>query len=70
MLRALLGEQGPPPGLQPPDCGPGPKSDFKEDPCSDIELDFFKPLPGAQPRHSLQRRTPPPSPPLPGISQT
>eukprot|EP00969_Alexandrium_andersonii_P219498 9693933-Alexandrium_andersonii.AAC.1 len=44
MIKALLGERGPPPGLQPPDCRPGPKptADFKDDPHSDIVLGFFK----------------------------
>eukprot|EP00969_Alexandrium_andersonii_P041999 1842768-Alexandrium_andersonii.AAC.1 len=45
MIRALQDEQGPPPGLEPPDCRPGPhpKPDSKDDPDSDIELGFVQP---------------------------
>eukprot|EP00969_Alexandrium_andersonii_P120069 5308102-Alexandrium_andersonii.AAC.1 len=68
MVKELLDDVGPPPGLEPADDRPGPKPKpvFKDDPYGDLEVGFFKPSPGAQ--RALQRRTPPPPPPLPETS--
>eukprot|EP00969_Alexandrium_andersonii_P063348 2789143-Alexandrium_andersonii.AAC.1 len=65
MVRELLDDMGPPPGLAPSDTRPGPQQrpNSNDDPYSDIELgDFFQP--SSSGRRMLQRRTPPPPPPL------
>eukprot|EP00969_Alexandrium_andersonii_P281118 12428933-Alexandrium_andersonii.AAC.1 len=65
MVKELLDNVSPPPGLEPSDIRPGTQN-LKEDPYGDIEVDFFKPSAGS--KRTLQRRTPPPPPPLPETS--
>eukprot|EP00969_Alexandrium_andersonii_P174331 7708020-Alexandrium_andersonii.AAC.1 len=68
VVRELLDDVSPPPGLTPSDTRPGPQQrpNFGDDPYGGIELGFFKPSPGG--KRTLQRRTPPPPPPLPDTS--